>query len=137
MAAAGLERLGLTESITAHLPFAVMLPAPGQGALAVQCRAEDAQTLSMLAPLDDEADRAATTAERAFLHALGGGCATPVAAYARCDEDGLIEMEALIVSLDGQMLIRVQGRGNEACPLGEALAQEALHQGAEEVLAHG
>ena len=137
MAAAGLERLGLTESITARLPFEVMLPAPGQGALAVQCRTDDAQTLSWLAALDDEADRAATTAERAFLQVLGGGCATPVAAYARQDEDGIIEMDALIASLDGQMMIRVRGRGNEARQLGEDLAQEALHQGAEEVLAHG
>ncbi len=137
MAAAGLERLGLTEAITARLPFEVMLPAPGQGALAVQCRADDAHTLSLLAALDDEADRAATTAERAFLQALGGGCATPIAAYARRDEDGLIEMEALIASLDGQVMIRVRGRGDDARQLGEDLAREALHQGAEEVLAHG
>ena len=137
MAAAGLERLGLTEAITARLPFEVMLPAPGQGALAVQCRADDAHILSLLAALDDEEDRAATTAERAFLQALGGGCATPIAAYARRDEDGLIEMEALIASLDGQMMIRVRGRGDDARQLGEDLAREALHQGAEEVLAHG
>ena len=137
MAAAGLERLGLTEAITARLPFEVMLPAPGQGALAVQCRADDAHILALLAALDDEEDRAATTAERAFLQALGGGCATPIAAYARRDEDGLIEMEALIASLDGQMMIRVRGRGDDARQLGEDLAREALHQGAEEVLEHG
>lgn len=137
MAAAGLERLGLTEAITARLPFEVMLPAPGQGALAVQCRADDIHILSLLAALDDEEDRAATTAERTFLQALGGGCATPIAAYARRDEDGLIEMQALIASLDGQMMIRVQGRGDEARQLGQDLAREALHQGAEEVLAHG
>ena len=137
MAAAGLERLGLTDAIASPLPFAVMLPAPGQGALAVQCRADDASTLSFLAALDDEADRAATTAERAFLHALGGGCATPVAAYARHEEDGFIVMEALIASPDGQVMIRVQGRGRQADQLGIDLAQEALQQGAEEVLAHG
>ena len=137
LAAVGLERLGLTAAITARLPVEVMLPAPGQGALAVQCRADDAQTLSLLAAINDEADRAATTAERAFLQALGGGCSTPVAAYARCDEDGLIEMEGLIASLDGQVMIRVKGRGEDARRLGDELAQEALHQGAEEVLAHG
>jgi len=137
MAAAGLERLGLTEAITARLSFEVMLPAPGQGALAVQCREDDTHILSLLAALDDEEDRATTTAERAFLQALGGGCATPIAAYARRDEDGLIEMEALIASLDGQMMIRVRGRGDDARQLGEDLAREALHQGAEEVLAHG
>ena len=137
MAAAGLERLGLTDAIAAYLPLAVMLPAPGQGALAVQCRADDASTLSLLAALDGKANRAATTAERAFLHALGGGCATPVAAYARCDEDGLIVLEALITSLDGQVIIRVQGQGDDARQLGIDLAQQALQQGAEEVLAHG
>ena len=82
-------------------------------------------------------DRLAVVAERACLQALGGGCATPIAAYARRDEDGLIEMEALIASLDGQVMIRVRGRGDDACQLGEDLAREALHQGAEEVLAHG
>ena len=136
MAAAGLQRLGLTDAVTEHLSFAVMLPAPGQGALAVQCRADDTPTLALLAALDDEADRAATTAERAFLHALGGGCATPVAAYARRDEDGLLAMEALIASPDGQMIIRVQGQGRDANQLGADLAEEALQQGAEEVLVH-
>ena len=137
MAAAGLERLGLTDAVAEHLPSTVMLPAPGQGALAVQCRVDDAATLALLAPLDDHDGRAATTAERAFLHAPGGGCATPVAAYARRDDDGLIEMDALIASPDGRVMIRVHGRGVEAHRLGVDLAQEALRQGAEEVLAHG
>jgi len=84
LAAAGLDRLGPTlEGLTAvPLPFETMLPAPGQGALALQCRAEDAGTRKLLVALDHTPTRAAVTAERAFLTALGGGCLSPVGAYA-------------------------------------------------------
>ncbi len=136
MAAAGLERLGLTDHIAEYLSLDVMLPAAGQGALAVQCRAGDTQVLALLAAIDNEADRVATEAERTFLSALGGGCSTPIAAYARVGDDAMIEMNALIVSLDGQMVIRVQGVGTDAQQLGRELAEEALGQGAQEMLAH-
>lgn len=136
MAAAGLERLGLTDHIAEYLSLDVMLPAAGQGALAVQCRAGDTQVLALLAAIDNEADRVATEAERTFLSALGGGCSTPIAAYARVGDDAMIEMNALIVSLDGQMVIRVQGVGTDAQQLGRELAKEALGQGAQEMLAH-
>ena len=136
MAAAGLERLGLTDHIAEYLSLDVMLPAAGQGALAVQCRAGDTQVLALLAAIDNEADRMATEAERTFLSALGGGCSTPIAAYARVGDDAMIEMNALIVSLDGQRVIRVQGVGTDAQQLGRELAEEALGQGAQEMLAH-
>ena len=68
--------------MTEWLSLDVMLPAPGQGALAVQCRADDQATLDLLAALEDESTRKAVTAERAFLSGLGGGCSVPVAAYA-------------------------------------------------------
>ncbi len=136
MAAAGLERLGLTDHIAEYLSLDVMLPAAGQGALAVQCRAGDTQVLALLAAIDNEADRMATRAERTFLSALGGGCSTPIAAYARVGDDAMIEMNAMIVSLDGQMVIRVQGVGTDAQQLGRELAEEALGQGAQEMLAH-
>lgn len=136
MAAAGLERLGLTDHIAEYLSLDVMLPAAGQGALAVQCRAGDTQVLALLAAIDNEADRMATRAERTFLSALGGGCSTPIAAYARVGDDAMIEMNALIVSLDGQRVIRVQGVGTDAQQLGRELAKEALGQGAQEMLAH-
>lgn len=136
MAAAGLERLGLTDHIAEYLSLDVMLPAAGQGALAVQCRAGDTQVLALLAAIDNEADRMATRAERTFLSALGGGCSTPIAAYARVGDDAMIEMNAMIVSLDGQMVIRVQGVGTDAQQLGRELAKEALGQGAQEMLAH-
>src|SRR5512145_1171473 len=91
LAGAGLTRLGLEKNVTQWLPLDVMLPAPGQGALAVQCRADDAATLDLFAALEDEATRKAVTAERAFLSALGGGCSVPVAAYAIV-EDGVLSI---------------------------------------------
>ena len=82
LAGAGLTRLGLDQHVTEWLSLDVMLPAPGQGALAIQCRADDQITLSLLAALEDDSTRKCVTAERAFLSGLGGGCAVPVAAYA-------------------------------------------------------
>ena len=136
LAAIGLERLGLTEHITEYLDLDLMLPAAGQGALAVQCREEDEQTLALLAAFDSEDDRRTTEAERVFLSALGGGCSTPIAAYAHVVEDGLIVLQALIGSLDGQTMIRVQSTGVDGRLLGAELARAALQQGAEEVLSH-
>ncbi|WP_456426862.1 hydroxymethylbilane synthase [Rhodocaloribacter sp.] len=137
MAAAGLIRLGLTDPISERFSFEVMLPAPGQGALAVQCRAGDARTLERLAVLEDADTRRATTAERAFLQALGGGCATPVGAFAETGSDGTIRMTALIASLDGQSAIHVRGEDTDPLALGERLAEEARREGALEVMADG
>ena len=78
LAAAGLQRLGLVHAVTEWLSLDVMMPAPGQGALAVQCRATPSAALELLAAIDDPHARAATTAERAFLQGLGGGCGSPV-----------------------------------------------------------
>lgn len=137
MAAAGLIRLGLTEPVSERLAFDVMLPAPGQGALAVQCRAGDTRTLERLAVLEDADTRRATTAERAFLRALGGGCATPVAALAEAGSDGTVRMTALIASLNGGTVIRVAGEDADPLALGERLAEEARREGALEVMADG
>jgi hydroxymethylbilane synthase len=133
LAAAGLERLGLGDRATEYLPFEVMLPAPGQGALAVQCRGEDAEIIRRLRPLHDEAAFRAVTAERAFLAGLGGGCSAPVAAYAQ-DAGGALEMQGLVASPDGKKVIRVRGRGPDAERLGRELARDALEEGAGEVL---
>jgi hydroxymethylbilane synthase len=130
LAAAGVVRLGLTDLVTAYLPLEVMLPAPGQGALAVQCRADDPAVRAYLAPLDDAAARAAVTAERAFLQALGGGCAAPVAAYAQPAAGGGLRMEALVAAPDGSRVVRVAGQGHDPHDLGASLAQAALRQGA-------
>ena len=135
LAAAGVLRLGLGEHITKYMPFEVMLPAPGQGALAVQCRADDAATRELLAAIDDQASRVAVTAERAFLDALGGGCSAPVAAYAECGmQNAECRMTGLVASLNGQHVIRVSGIGTDPTVLGRQLAQQALAQGAGEFL---
>jgi hydroxymethylbilane synthase len=135
LAAAGLTRLGLEEHITERLSLDVMLPAPAQGALAVQCRADDAPTTSILRSIHHQPTWAAVTAERAFLEGLGGGCAVPVAAYAACDGPGL-RLQGLVVSLNGRCEVRVAGDGSAEDPvrLGHGLAQQALAQGAGEIL---
>lgn len=136
LAVAGLARLGLAEQITQILPFDVMLPAPGQGALAVQCRADDRLARDLLAPLHDPAAWAATVAERAFLAALGGGCCAPVAAYGELDplagSAPTVRLRGLVASSDGAQIVRVAGEGDAHQPeaLGARLAEAALASGA-------
>jgi hydroxymethylbilane synthase len=137
LALAGLKRLNLAHHVTDLLPLEIMLPAPGQGALAVQCRRDDEAVRSLLEPLEDATVRAAVNAERGFLSRLGGGCSAPVAAYAAPVDGtpGVLWMEALVASPDGQRLVRVQGQG-ESNELAERLATEALAQGAATLLVH-
>lgn len=137
LAGAGLIRLGLDGHVTEWLPLDAMLPAPGQGALAVQCRADDQTTLSLLAALDDDSTRKAVTAERAFLSGLGGGCSVPVAAYAQMIGEQRLEISliGLVSSETGKKFVKVTGRGTDALKLGNELAQEAISQGASEILA--
>jgi hydroxymethylbilane synthase len=138
LAGAGLRRLGLDAQVTEWLPLDVMLPAPGQGALAIQCRTTDETTLGLLSGLEDESTRRAITAERAFLSGLGGGCAVPVAAYAETkfiDQIPAISLTGLVISTDGKKSIRVTADGIEAKQLGNELARQALVQGADEILA--
>jgi len=136
LAGAGLTRLGLDQHVTEWIPLDVMLPAPGQGALAVQCRSTDQKTLRLLAELEDESARSAVTAERAFLSGLGGGCAVPVAAYAAAvSGQPLAVLTGLVISEDGRNAIKVMGEGTDALKLGNELAVEAISQGADEILA--
>ncbi len=136
LAAAGVNRLDLQAEVAQVLPLEVMLPAPGQGALAVQCRADDEETLRWLSAIDNQWVRATTSAERSFLHHLSGGCATPVAAYATWMEDQLY-LRGLVGAPDGSRLIEVEASGREAWALGETLAERALARGAKELLNHG
>jgi len=133
IAGAGLIRLGLEDQITQWLPLEVMLPAPGQGALAVQCRAGDVNTLKYLAAIDDPAARKTTTAERTFLSELGGGCSVPVAAYAGLNGDQ-IEMNSLVASLDGKQVIRCRGWNGDPSELGRESAAQVLAEGADHIL---
>ena len=136
LAGAGLTRLGLDAHVTEWLSLDVMLPAPGQGALAVQCRADDPTTLQLLAALEDESTRKAVTAERAFLSGLGGGCSVPVAAYASVTgkQSSVISLAGLVISEDGKKAIHVSRTGNDAQLLGNELAQRAIAQGAKDLL---
>ncbi len=148
LAGAGLTRLGLDSYVTEWLPLEVMLPAPGQGALAVQCRSADETTLSLLAALEAASTRKAVTAERQFLLGVGGGCAVPVAAYAECghlhraadavqvmqNTECRISLTGLVISPDGKKAIKVTGEGTDAEKLGKELAQQAIAQGANEIL---
>lgn len=133
LAGAGVTRLGLSEHISQWLPLEVMLPAPGQGALAVQCRSGDEQTLNYLAAIDDSQTRQAVLAERVFLAALGGGCSLPVGAYAVV-QDGQIHLQGAAAAVDGSRLVRVQASGQDPQAVGQQAAQMALAQGAGDFL---
>ena len=133
LAAAGVIRLGLESSVSEWLPTETILPAPGQGALGVQCRADDLALRSLLAELDDAAARAETTAERSFLHALGSGCAAPVAAYAVATRTPRVRLQGLVASVDGRDVVRVRGEG-DPLEVGVELAQEARSLGADRIL---
>ena len=139
LAGAGLTRLGLADHVTEWLSLNVMMPAPGQGALAVQCRADDEATLKLLAALEDQSTRKAVTAERCFLSGLGGGCSVPVAAYATVNsfQSSVISLTGLVISEDGKKSILVTRTGMDAQSLGNELAQRALAQGANELLSAG
>jgi hydroxymethylbilane synthase len=133
LAGAGLIRLGLDNHVTEWIPLDVMLPAPGQGALAVQCRTDDSSTLGLLAALEDESTRKCVTAERAFLQGLGGGCAVPVAAYASA-QSSLVRLRGMVISEDGKRIFRVLGQGQQPFELGKRLAAHACARGAGEIL---
>jgi hydroxymethylbilane synthase len=134
LAYAGLQRLERLDVISQVLPLALMLPAPGQGALAVQCR-DEAHSLALLAALDHRPTRLAVTAERAFLAGLGGGCAVPIAAYALFEGEEL-QLQGRVAALDGSRQIDVSDRAPaaEASALGDRLAREALALGAAQLL---
>jgi hydroxymethylbilane synthase len=134
LAAAGVRRIGLETAVTEWLSVETMLPAPGQGALAVQCRSGDDAVRGILSALDDPAARAETAAEREFLRALGGGCAAPVAALAVSTTTPRVRLQGLVASVDGAEMVRVHGVG-EPMELGERLAAEALAAGADRILA--
>lgn len=133
LAQAGLTRLGLQAHISEIFPLDVMLPAPGQGALAVQCRADDAETIRLLAAIHDPLTAAAVDAERAFLSGLGGGCSLPVAAFAQ-KSNGQIILTGAVVSADGKQSIRLSAVDREPQKLGQRLAELVLERGAAELL---
>jgi hydroxymethylbilane synthase len=134
LAAAGLDRLERTEWVRERFPDEVLCPAPGQGALAIECRTADDRTRAVLTTLDHAESRFAVTAERVALAALGGGCQVPIGAY--CRRDGNVyRMSGCVSSPDGAVVLRGEERGTDAQSLGEALADSLLRQGALQLLA--
>lgn len=135
LAAAGLIRLGRADRVTQWLPLSLMLPAPGQGALAVQVRADDEALLRRLAAIHHRPTWAAVTAERAFLAALEAGCSAPVAAWGRT-EAGHLWLDGLIASVDGRDVMRLSAQGDSDDPaaLGVRLAEQLRAQGADRIL---
>lgn len=137
LAQAGIERLGHAGAITEVLPLEMVLPAPGQGALAIQCR-DDRLLRELLAPLDHAVTRAAVEAERGFLAGLGGGCSVPVAAYAS-EGSGSLHVRGRVTATDGsrQIDVEIEGTPQHAEQLGRQLARMALDNGATHLLVEG
>jgi hydroxymethylbilane synthase len=139
VAAAGLHRLGRAGEITEVLDPLLMLPAPAQGALAVECRSADSDLVELVGELDDDHSRAAVTAERALLAALQAGCSAPVAALGVVGEgevDWEIYLRGAVVSLDGDVAVRLSATGKltDAVDVGRRLAAEMLAEGAKTLL---
>jgi len=136
VAAAALERLNLLERATAVLDPSVMLPMVAQGALAVECRADDDETRTRLASIDDALVHRVVDAERAFLAALGGGCNLPCAALAHTD-GAEIMIAALLASGDGRIVLRSSRHGRDPLVVGAEAAAEVMEQGGHELLDAG
>ncbi|WP_262850256.1 hydroxymethylbilane synthase [Mumia quercus] len=139
LAAAGLRRLGRIEEATELLDPLQVLPAPGQGALACECRADDTEVAGLLARLDDDATRAAVTAERSLLASLEAGCSAPVGAWAEVvDDDGTPQLwlRAFVGDPSGAPSIRLSATGSVQDPvgIGERLAAEMLAEGADSLV---
>jgi hydroxymethylbilane synthase len=135
LAAAGLRRLGRGSEVRDLLPPEVMLPAPGQGALALQTRTDDDALREVLAAVHCEASGRCVTAERAFMHCLGGGCQLPVAALGTL-HGGVLRLAGRVLTLDGRECIEGHCGGPADAPeaLGQALAARLLAQGAGEII---
>lgn len=135
LAQAGLSRLEYQLDYAHPIPYETMLPAPGQGALGIQGRAEDAAINRYLEKLNHAETRLAVTAERAFLAGLGGGCSLPVGAFGHVT-NGQVFLEGLVAEVNGKQMIRVQGQADRAAfhDLGKRLADDALNQGAANLL---
>jgi hydroxymethylbilane synthase len=133
LAAAGVTRLGLAGSVRHYFEPDVMCPAAGQGALAIEARTDDSQTISCLRFLDHPPTRAAVECERAALNALGGGCQVPIGAYADAAGEGLL-LRVVVASPDGTQIIRDRRSGPDPKELGAQAGDALLARGAQQIL---
>lgn len=136
LASAGLIRLNMPERIAQKIPVDVILPAGGQGAVGIECRLDDQQTLELLAPLSHQSTASRVLAERAVNNRLQGGCQVPIGAFATLSESQ-ISIDALVGELDGSRIIQrqISGHVKDAESLGTELAEELLAAGAGKILA--
>jgi hydroxymethylbilane synthase len=126
MAVAALRRLSLDDRVAEALDPSWFVPQVGQGAIAVECRADDGETRARLAAVEDAASRAAVTAERAFLSTLGGGCTLPVGAYAVLEAAGGLTLHAVLATSEQGPVLRRSASGDDAVALGAAVASALL-----------
>jgi hydroxymethylbilane synthase len=134
LAAAGLGRLGIEPDHARPLEASEMVPAPGQGCLALQCRDDDDRTLEALGPLDDRTSHLALEAERSLMWRLGGGCALPLGAFASIDGEA-VRLVAMIATADGDRVIRVDETAGTPEDVAGLVARALIAAGAEEILA--
>jgi hydroxymethylbilane synthase len=136
LAAAGLNRLGLSSRITQYLSTEALLPAIGQGALGLEVRKDDDRILEILSFLNHRPTELAVRAERAFLKRLEGGCQVPIAGFGIL-ERGIITLKGMVAELDGSLIIKDEVKGAEDQPekLGFTLAEKLLGSGADRILA--
>jgi hydroxymethylbilane synthase len=133
LALAGLRRLGKTELVRQVLPIALMCPAAGQGALAIETRAGDEDVRMALEFLNDAAARSETECERTLLKKLGGGCQVPIGANAKLS-GGTLHLEAVVASPDGSSVLRESASGTDSQKLGSSVAQALLNRGGASIL---
>ena len=134
LASAGLKRLGLGTRINECLSVSDSLPAPGQGALGIECRAQDKELIALLDVLADLPCATTVGAERAVSAGLGADCSAPLGAYAEMKANG-IELKAVLASLDGTVVLRATAVGDDPVRLGRRVAEQLLVQGGERILA--
>jgi len=135
LAYAGVYRLGLGDRVSELVTFEIMLPAVGQGAVAIEIREDDERTTRVVSKLNHQSTRICITAERAFLRRLEGGCQVPIGAHATLDGDN-VTLEGMVGSLDGTVMFRerISGKAENADSLGTQLADELIKLGARELL---
>ena len=135
VAMAGIRRLGLEDKITEIIPFEILLPAVGQGALGVEVREDDREVVEMVRNLDDETSRLTIEAERVFLKGLGGGCQVPIGAMGEIIE-GRLRLEGIVLSLNGKKVLKssITGDKKDYKKIGQTLASELLSKGADKIL---
>jgi hydroxymethylbilane synthase len=136
LAAAGLSRLGFAGRISMRLPVGACVPAPGQGIVAIETRANDDTVRESVAQISDSFAEATLVAERAVVESLGGGCQMPVGALATVEDETMLDLVASVIALDGSRVVRSHARAPlaDAAALGARVGARLLHEGASEIL---